>query len=345
MKTSSSVYLDEPYANAIIVMAYNESYIRAYSDGKSDYERNFLAHYSDQSKMHDALHYLVLRERVLIHPYFDNFDISPLVKDGILEVPDLGPAYDPGRQWIWEEIDREGLTYPVLSILASKGLSITAADLEKRVKDGLLHDYWQQIDKYYRSEAEILVAGESSKRRKELEETKAALAERTPIFSALNRVSKIVNASKIAKGVAVWDCPTGKSENPRGDCESSDMVVAGILIDGLSGVRVRSLSDALDLRHHPAIQEFRSEFDDILEMFSIGEMNGDAIRAKVSKANRALKLAGLADVTGRVLTILGIPALAWNPASIGVTLGGVITLLGASAARRRYKWALLSNRR
>jgi|GEM_PF-4985720 len=337
------VYLDEPYANALIVMAFNEGYVHAYSDGKSDYEKNFIAEFSDPTKTQTALQYLVLRQKVLIHPYFDNFDVKPLVNDGVFSVPDLGPPFDTGRQWNWDEIEDNGITYPALSILASEGLPITAEELRQSIEGGLLDDYIERIDQYYQAEAAIIVSGESAQRKKNLEDAKAQLARRTPIFSALNRVSKVVAASELAQGTAVWDCPTGKAENPTGGKEGSELVVAGIVMNGLNRIRVQSFSDALDLRSHPAIQEFRQEFDGMLSMFREGELDGPAIKKRISRANRAVQLAKLADSAGAVLTITGIPAMAWNPASIGVTIAGAIMLVGASAARHHFKWALLSN--
>jgi len=340
---TSGVYLDEPYANALIVMAFNEGYVRAYSDGKSDYEKNFIARFSDSKKTQAALQYLVLRQQVLIHPYFDNFDVKPLVDDGVFSVPDLGPAFDTGRHWDWDGIEDNGITYPTLSILTSEGFPTTAEKLQQSIEDGLLDDYLERIDQYYQAEAAILVSGETPQRKKDLEEAKAQLAIRTPIFSALNRVSKVLKASELAQGTAVWDCPTGKVENPTGGNEGSELFVAGIVMNGLNGIRVRSFSDALDLRSHPAIQEFRQEFNGMLAMFRGGELDGAAIKKRISKANRALQLAKLADSAGAVLTITGIPAMAWNPASIGVTIAGAIMLVGASAARHHFKWALLSN--
>jgi len=340
---TSGVYLDEPYANALIVMAFNEGYVRAYSDGKSDYERGFIARFSDPNKARVALHYLVLREQVLIHPYFDNFDVGPLINDGVFSVPDLGPCFETRRQWHWDEIEKNGIAYPVLSILASDGFPITGEDLQRSIEDGLLDGYLERIDRYYQAEAAILVSGENAQRRKDLEDAKTQLARRTPIFSALNRVSKIVKASELAHGTAVWDCPTGKAENPTGGNKGPELVVAGIVMNGLNRIRVRSFSDALELRGHPAIQEFRQEFDGILAMFRKGELDGVAIKKRITRANRALQLSKLADVAGSVLTIIGIPAIAWNPASIGVTIAGAATLVGASAARCHFKWALLSN--
>lgn len=340
---TSGAYLDEPYANALIAMAFNERYIRAYSDGKSDYEKGFLARSSDPQKASTALYYLVLYEHVLIHPYFDNFDVRPLVEDGTLTVPDLGSAFETDRQWDWEEIDGNGITYPAISILASEGSSITASELQSKIEDGLLEGYLERIDRYYRAEADILVSGESTERAYELEDAKKELAQRTPVFSALNRVSKILKASELAQGPAVWDCPLGKAEGLQDAQEKPDLVVAGIMVNGLRRIRIQSFSDALDLRSHPAIADFREEFAGILAMLRNGEMDGVGIKKKIDKANKALELAKLADVAGSVLTILGIPAMAWNPASIGMTIAGAATLVGACAARRHFKWALLSN--
>jgi hypothetical protein len=147
------------------------------------------------------------------------------------------------------------------------------------------------------------------------------------VFSALTKVSKVVKGAQIAEGLAVWDSPTPNANDPFEDALKTESLVAGIMLHGLDGIRIKSFSDALDLRQHPAICEFRGELNSILQMIRTGNIDGDGIRGRITKANKALALSKLADKAGVVLTLIGLPAIAWNPASVC----------------KHFRWALLSN--
>lgn len=341
---NNGVYLDKPYANSLIVLGHNEGYIKSYTGGESSYEKNFFASYSKPDKANMALQYMVLYDKVYLHPYFDNFILDELINDGVFNIPDLGSAVQTDYDWNWSEIEKKGLAYPTISILNNSDFKIKMDELQNKIEQGLLKNYIDFIDEYYQAEAEILVGGKNPASTKRLNDIKHELGKRTPIFSALNTVLKVTNASIIANGPAIWDCSklnTEKINNKNRTTE--DIIVAGLYINGLNSIRIRSFSDALELRNHQAIHDFRNEFFEILNLFKKGEINEETIRKRINKANYILNLAKIADKTGSVATILGIPALAWNPAGIAMTMVGAVTFIGSYFAKHSFNWALLSN--
>jgi len=358
MIENRGVYLDEPYSNALIVLGYNERLISSYTDGKSPYEKNFLSKFTNPSFAQVALQNLVLYSKCYMCPRFDNFVLGDLEKKGVLEIakPDF-IALDPEMVCPVkeEEIIREGLLYPTLTHLHNQNINISSNQLLQIV--GKLNEYNALLKQRFELNAKLLLvdsvqlpSGSSSKKiqselRRESEEINGKLGNVVPIFDALGRVYELTKISAKYNVPALWNCQSTPEEKTLTikSIEQDDMLIVGIYFANLNNIKVNTLSRALDLIHHKGINDFRHEVFSIIQKVKEGKINADKVYKNIHTANKILKDCKLAGKVGILITIAGIPALAYSPLSAILTVAGGSLVIASYAIRRKLKWALVSN--
>ena len=80
---TTGIILDEPYSNGLLRKALNSDYAKILFD--SPYTRQVLAKAYNPNVGQKALEMLLLYDKAYISNWFDNVDLEPLVKLGLLE--------------------------------------------------------------------------------------------------------------------------------------------------------------------------------------------------------------------------------------------------------------------
>jgi hypothetical protein len=340
----NGIYLDEPFTNALIVLGYNEGVIRSYTGGKSSYEKNFLSNFAKPALAKTALRNLVLYDKVYLCSKFDNFVVEDLQKEGVVDVPRLGFYYEFDPKFTEKYVVQKGLLYPALAYLKTAGKTVGAQRFLEILRNAQLADPQDLLMQMHDLEALKALGTHSSASDKQLEKIKQHLSTARPIFDALVEVQRLMDASSRLGVPALWNCPEPPFSKVIPNLKSDDTIIASIYFKNLRRVRVNSLSDAIELRRHPAIDEFRQEVLNMTAEIKTGALNAQRVIQRIARANRALELSELAGKIGNWITILGVPVLVVNP-----LVGGILTLTGASivgaqfTARKAFNWALVSN--
>ena len=344
MMKTKGIYLDEPFSNAFIVLGYNEGIIPSYTGGQSDYEKRFIANFTNPEYSRIALHNLVLYEKIYLYPYFDNFVVDELRKDKIVELPNLGPYYSPDIKFTEKNVIETGILYPALAHLKTTGIDISEKQLMETLRRGDLEQHGSLLMRRYELKAEKLLGDASKTVERELKQIEDGLSSIGPLFNALDRVSKLVNASSSLGVPALWNCLDIPSSKVIPTVKSDDTIVAGIYFRELKRIKVNSLRDAIELREDKAIGDFRNEVLDMTEQVREGKADEEKIKKRIELANRILDACDLAGKAGIVITIAGIPALAIPILGTILTFTVVSLVTAEFVAKRKFQWALISNR-
>ena len=107
---------------------------------------------------------------------------------------------------------------------------------------------------------------------------------------------------------------------------------------------LNSLSDAINLRDNKAINEFRSEVFEMSEKVKNGKMDEMQIKKRINKANRILELSNLAGPIGKCITIGGISGFCIPILGKLLTISGVCVIAAEKISKKKYNWALVSNK-
>lgn len=352
------IYLDEEYTNALIVLGYNENLISSYTGGKSTYERDFLGRFTKPNFAQIALQNLVLYGKCYLCPHFDNFHLGDLEKNKILEIAKLEHIYDPEMRFPADkdEVLEMGLLYPVLTYLQNNNINISSETLKELIEKKL-ERYNALLSERFELKAKLGLievalrsgnappkwSGISSRLKNKLEMIEKEVSKVIPIFKAFAHIYEIAKISANHNVPALWNCSVTAKESTIPSLKSDDILIAGIYFSELRSIKIKSLSNALDLLNRNPIIDFRNEVFSAIEEVKEGRITVGKVSRKIQQANKILEACKLAGKAGTIITVAGISALAYHPLSPILTIAGISLLLGKWAAKRKWKWALISN--
>jgi len=341
--SATGIYLDEDFSKALITAGYIEGLIPS-ATGSSEYVKDFVSKYSGKQEYKQiALEKIVLHEKVFLYPYFDDFMVDNLINEGIADLPDLGPFFDPNSGFSYAEAENSGILYPTLALLQTEGYAITSDELIRILKTGVLENYrdlsYEQIALY----SDKLLGEWSRAKEKRFRSGEEILTKLRPVHDALIRVSKLIKASRLLGVQALWNCIIAPNDR-NGYHPSADYYsVAGVYFRGLKGIRVKTLHEAIDLRKNPHIQELRAEITEMTDLLKRGQLSEADVMKRIDNANNILEALDIAGKAGTIITILGLPTLAWQALGTLLAAADVSLLAAEHAAKQNWNWALVSN--
>lgn len=345
-----SVYLSEPFTNALIAGAWDENRVTTYSERneheRTKYEREFLNEYLPaRDYRQKSLQELVLRENVYLDPSFDEFVTEPLEERGIVKRPESARVHDVSSS----EFLRSGLVPVAVRYLRNQGHDVTVNEIRRELENDFIERYQEiaSLTTQYRGEllaAKIEDVQLPEEERTQLEdaisEGEAIQEQYWEIYMGIREVWNLYRRSDELESPVLWDVSVDTETENLELAEANDQkyTVASIYFDELKSVKLDSLGDAIELRDNVHVQDFRKEVRDAVEGIKDNELTENEVRNRIRSANRALDRVETAKQVAPILTIT--PVLV-PPEAIPayVSTVGIGSVAYSRYLEDKYSWA------
>jgi hypothetical protein len=363
---TTGIILDQPYSNGLLAKAVQSGHAKILFD--SGYTRDILAKARNPMVGQKALEMLLLYDKAYISDWFDNVDLEPLIKEGLLEqAPNtsISRRLDPEHALSIKALLLADLRRRKVRITPNQfdGLLPEANDMSLGSTVALAERIWPEVARMLGinpDEGEKAVDIPSLSERlgfsKELQIAQKRTPEEIELAEQIRRsyyhMSNLMYASDQLNASVLTNITRVPKVKINQDSQAfnadTQIAVAIYFNEALLIPRIQTVEDVIRLREDHNIRYFREKIFSWSEKLRTGEFSSeDAIRREIREANEAMKKlekwktismwttyisVGL-DVLGFLLR-LPLTLVSTTPLGLGLEVAN-------KWKERRYRWLLL----
>lgn len=364
---TTGIILDQPYSNGLLAKAVVSGYAKILFD--SGYTRDILAKARNPIVGQKALEMLLLYDKAYISNWFDNVDLEPLIREGLLEqAPNtsISSQLDPEHAQSIKALLLADLRRRKVRITPNQfdGLLPEANDMSLGSTVALAERIWPEVArtlginpaKGEKAVDDVPSLSELLGFSKELQIAQRRTPEEIELAEQIRRsyyhMSNLMYASDQLNASVLTNITRVPKVRINQDSHSfsadTQIAVAIYFNEALLIPRIHTVEDVLRLREDHNIRYFREKIFSWSDKLRSGEFSSeDAIRREIREANEAMKKLekwktismwttyisiGL-DVLGFLLR-LPLTLMSTTPLGLGLEVAN-------KWKERRYRWLLL----